>query len=137
MSKRDFSTILTTIAGQPIKAGISTEALGRSIGRIQKLLSPELLEESAKIIAEETGKPLTLSSIAVEALQAQFDDERQLSGDDKLKRWKLAVKVHGAAEPVELSAEDIALIKRLVGKAYSAAVVGPAFLALESEPVTS
>jgi len=34
------------------------------------------------------GEPATLCSAVVEALLATFEDERNLSGEEKLKRWE-------------------------------------------------
>jgi len=43
---------------------------------------------------------------------------------------ELATKINNAKNP-QLSAEDIALIKRLVAKGYAAAFVGPAWKLLD------
>lgn len=77
------------------------------------------------------GEPLTLQRVAVNALLSQAEDEANLSGEEKFKRYKLASRIH--AEPaVEVSAEEVALLKRLIGKLYLPIIVGPAFEALEA-----
>lgn len=73
---------------------------------------------------------LTLKVVAVNSLMAIYPDERDISGNEKLARYKIASKVHGGGM-VELTAEEVAKIKALIGKAYSPAVVGPAFEILE------
>lgn len=79
------------------------------------------------------GSEVLLSAPVVNALLAQFPDEQGLSGEEKFKRYKLAERVtKGGVQ--EVSAEDIALIKRLVGKAYAPAFVGPTYEALELDP---
>jgi hypothetical protein len=73
------------------------------------------------IIADLDGKPLaelTLGTMATNALMLPFEDERNLSGEEKVRRFKLAQRIHGAAE-VDLTAEDISLIKKLIAKGYA------------------
>jgi hypothetical protein len=55
----------------------------------------------------------------------------KLAGEDKFKRWQIAQKIDEHLE-AEISVEDVALIKRLIGKAFGPIVVGPAFQLLES-----
>jgi len=76
-------------------------------------------------------RPVTLRTAVVNALLAQFQDEKSLSGEEKLKRWDLARKVHGGCDTLEV--EEVALIKTLVGKAYGVAVVGPVYTMLEGD----
>ena len=54
-----------------------------------------------------------------------------MSGDEKVKRWALAQKIYGGN--TEVQAEDVALLKKLIGKAYGVAIVGPAYEMLEGE----
>lgn len=77
--------------------------------------------------------PVTAGKIATNALLATFQDEPQLSGEDKLLRWELAVKIKNTPDPIELTAEEISLIKKLVGKAYSPMIVGQTWKILEGE----
>src|SRR5262249_51694364 len=55
-------------------------------------LDGEVMKQPAALGAE--GKPITLASIAAGALLAQFQDEQNLSGQDKVKRFKLAEQVY-------------------------------------------
>lgn len=73
--------------------------------------------------------PVTVRSVAVNALLANYPDEHP-TGEEKLRRYQIARAVHAGGK-VELRVEDVALIKLLVGKAYSPLVVGPVFEALE------
>ena len=61
-----------------------------------------------------------------------YPDE-QASGEEKFKRYQLAERI-SAAGPQDVSVEEVALIKRLIGKGYPPMVVGPAWLALENDP---
>lgn len=80
-----------------------------------------------------SGKVATLRSIAIEALLAVFQDESSLTGDEKLKRWELAMKVKRAVEPAEFTVEEVGLIKKLIGKAFAAMIVGQAWMMLEGK----
>ena len=75
---------------------------------------------------------LTLASACVQALMAVFPDEQNLSGVIKAERWALALKILGSyGEPVDLTVEQVASIKAVVGKAYGPAVVGRAYQLLD------
>lgn len=75
---------------------------------------------------------LTLRKAIVEALMAAFKDEDNLSGADKVKRYKMAQKIQDA-ERMMFSAEDLSLIKKLVAKLYSTLVVGIVWEILDTE----
>ena len=85
--------------------------------------------------------PLTLEQIAEDALLANYADEqgagpttRPISGDEKVKRYALALKIHDAPNKadVALTIDEAKLLKDLIGKAYGPAVVGPAWHMLEA-----
>jgi hypothetical protein len=73
--------------------------------------------------------PLTLAAVSVAALLADYNNE-QPTADEKVRRWKLAQKIHGASE-ITLAIDDVVLIKKLIGIAYAPLVVGQAFEMLE------
>ncbi len=77
------------------------------------------------------GKDMTLKSLSVAALGAQFPDERDLKGEEKIKRFDLALRIYQGVD--DLKVEEIALIKSLVAKAFSVVVVGRAWKLLEGE----
>jgi len=79
---------------------------------------------------ESEDKVLTLGGACCNALMANFDDEKRLEGKKKLERHVLAHRIYQGGEQ-DLSLDDLALLKKLIGKAYGARVVGPAFLLLE------
>ena len=55
-----------------------------------------------------------------------------MAGEEKLKRYKLAMLIYDNDAP-ELSIEDLAKIKELVGKAYVPLIVGQVWSMLEKE----
>lgn len=66
----------------------------------------------------------SLSSVCVEALMARFPDET-LSAEQQLSRYALAKAIH-KAEALEITTDDIVLLKRLLAKGYGPAIVGAA-----------
>lgn len=81
-------------------------------------------------IKNELGEEVKLSAPCVNALNLLFEDEKGLSGDDKFKRYKLSLKIDSDDE-VDVTAEDIALIKKVVGKGYPPNIVGIVYDTLE------
>jgi len=74
------------------------------------------------------GRPMetaamTLRSVCTNALLTQTQDEANLPGDEKVRRYRLALQI--ANEDVaDLPPKDVALLQELVGKLYAALVVG-------------
>lgn len=94
----------------------------------------------AIILKDLDGKPMTnagqdatLRSVAIAALTAVFNDETHLSGEEKFARYELARKIHSATPEEEFSVEEIALVKKLIGKGFPPLVIGPAFLILDKK----
>jgi hypothetical protein len=79
----------------------------------------------------EPQTPFTLGSAAVRALVIPYDDERTLSPEDKFKRGELAARIH-AATSLSLKSEEITLLKKLIGKAYSPLIVFRAWPLLDA-----
>jgi hypothetical protein len=72
-------------------------------------------------ITDLVGAPLgdlTLNKMAVDALMAPFEDERHLSGEQKVGRFKLAQRIHTGGE-VDLTAEEVSLVKAQIAKLYA------------------
>jgi hypothetical protein len=67
-------------------------------------------------------KPFSLRDACQEALLANFSDEANLPGAEKLKRFTLAMKINPSQ--VEVSHEEIVLIETLVAKTFGPLVVG-------------
>jgi hypothetical protein len=70
-------------------------------------------------------RPVTLAMAAMRALLAVHDDERALPAEEKFKRGELARKLYestAGGEPV-LTVEEMATVKKLIGKGYSPLMV--------------
>jgi hypothetical protein len=89
----------------------------------------QLLDMDNKSIMEAKDKPLLLDKVCVNAVLSEIPDEKT-TGESKLLRFKLAKKIYGASE-VEVTAEEIVLIKDRVGKQYLPLIVGQVFEYLE------
>lgn len=78
------------------------------------------------------SEPMTVRLAATRALTAQFRDEQGLTGDEKWPRFHLALKITDEDEP-DLKAEDIVLIKKLIGWMYGPVVVGRMWTILDPQ----
>jgi hypothetical protein len=79
----------------------------------------------------EAKVPFTLGSAAVRALVIPYEDERNLSPDEKFRRGELAARIHNAIS-LGLKSEEITLLKKLIGKAYSPLIVFRAWPLLDA-----
>lgn len=87
--------------------------------------------ELKTIDGKSLNPPATLKDAVVNALLSLLDDERHIPGEEKAKRWILATRIYSNPENVELTVEEVAMIKSLVGKAYPPLIVGQAWKILE------
>ena len=108
----DFSTVLSDIAG------------GKLSWRSRE----------GSLVVDDHGrpKPMTLGSVCSEALLNNYDDDRGATGDAKLKRFRLAMKVGDGGE-VELKVEEITELKTFIAKAFGPLIVGRAYDLLDPE----
>lgn len=74
-------------------------------------------------------RPVTARSIAVNALLGEYRDDRS-DGEEKLRRFSLARRINAGGD-VEIKAEEVSLVKRLVGLAYPPLAVGQVYELLE------
>ncbi|UCI06247.1 hypothetical protein [Mesorhizobium sp. B1-1-8] len=91
--------------------------------------STKLLDVDGTPIVE-NGVDATLGRAAANALLAPFADEQNLPGEEKVKRFELAMRVCSAKE-LTLPVEEVALIKKLVAKAFPVLIVGRCWAILD------
>jgi hypothetical protein len=90
-----------------------------------------------KIVSD--GKPLTLAAVALNSLLSPHADDTSISAQDKVDRFKLALKIGATnnsaddADRREFSIEDVAELKKLIGRTYAPLVVGRAFELLDPQ----
>jgi hypothetical protein len=82
---------------------------------------------------EQASPPVTLGDVSAIALTSSFKDENP-SGTEKVKRWALALRVR-TAKDVELTADDVKLIKDLVAKGFGPLIVGQVWSILDPASV--
>ena len=120
----DFTTELTELDGSPMRTrDLNGEAL---LDLLRQVMAgdEDSKETAAKALKEMAElKPLTLKSVAIEVLKAQFKDEQNLSGELRMERGMLAKEIFTATGPMALKAEQVALLKRLIGKSCTPLVV--------------
>lgn len=100
---------------------------------MQVLFGKVLMDEQDKEIKGADNKPFTLKAACFQSLGATFPDEQNLSGEDKFKRFELYQKIKSTPDPVDLTAEEVALLKKLVGKGYGSIIMGQCWMALENK----
>jgi hypothetical protein len=93
-----------------------------------------LMDLTGKALALADGRPLTLRQAIIEALLQPYPDEDMLSGEEKLRRYKLANLVARSTELVHLTAEQLALIKILIAKYGTPLLVGCVYEMIDPEP---
>lgn len=71
-----------------------------------------------------------LKDAAIEALLIPEDGQ---TGEEKAKRYLMATRIYANPENVDLTIEEIAKIKQVIGKCYGALVVGQAWEMLEGK----
>jgi len=81
-------------------------------------------------------RDFTLRKACTEALQALNLSGDSPDGEERFKRYQLALKVMSSEEP-DLTADEIVKLKRLIGLAFGAIVVGRAYEILDPTPSTS
>ncbi len=84
-------------------------------------VSKEILDLDGEPLKDDRKKPLTIGEAMTNGLMAAFGDEK-LSGKEKLERFMLASRIHKQKE-VELTAEEGALIQKLVNQCYPSPLV--------------
>lgn len=85
------------------------------------------------VVVKNGQDDLTLESIACTVLLGVAAGDENIDPKVKIRRFKLAVKLSEGKGEVDLSAEDIADLKALIGKNYAPLVVGRAFEILDPE----
>lgn len=76
-----------------------------------------------------TESVATLGRVAANALLAITDADRDMTGEIKVKRYDLAMRV--IRGDISLKAEEVADIKAAIGKHYSPLIVGQAWRMLD------
>lgn len=95
--------------------------------------SVEMKDFEGQFINTPDGTPITIKRAAINALIAVYNDEPNLTGEDKIKRYSLAMRINNSSHTIELQSEEIAIIKKLIAKMYGPLIVGQAWEILEGK----
>jgi len=91
--------------------------------------TPLMQQEESSGSVVTLNKVITLKSICINAL---FGNEKDLSGDDKMKRYLLAIKIEKGSI-VDFSTEEIVLLKKLINQFFPTIVAPQCCLLLEKK----
>ena len=101
--------------------------------------SQPILDLNDKPVKMQTGvdgavTEMTLGMIAMNALLGTYEDERNLTGKEKAERMQIALRINKRMKEVDLTAEQMTMVKTLIAKCYGPLFVGRAWELLELEP---
>lgn len=96
-------------------------------GTVHERVIHETDKNGVHIVDKETGafkfkavEPKTLRSYCMDALGGVYKGEEDMSGEDRLKRFQLGMKIADAGEgPVDLTSDDGSKLAECVRKAFS------------------
>ncbi len=89
----------------------------------------KILNLEGKPMRNKMNKEITLEYICAQVL-CMFA-EKDVTGQERFKRFILAEKIIKHDGDLDLPVEDVALLKELIGKTYIPLIVGRAFRILE------
>lgn len=91
----------------------------------------KILQITGEPVKDDKGNSATVKSVILDALSTPIQNEM---GDVKFRKYGISKKIFDN-EPVDLSAEEISLIKELIGKFYAPQVVGFIWNYLEGKDI--
>jgi len=97
-----------------------------------KKMGEKITDFEGNAITDPDGTELTLRDVCIRALLMNHPDERNIKGEEKLRRYDLALKIQNQKTP-ELTTTEISNIKDLIGRAFAALIVGRAWHMLEGD----
>lgn len=120
--KRDFSKVITDLKGKPVTEGASVRGILDAIQTVWGELSAETRDKLTDAMEKNAANDLTLATVCCNALLGGYEDERNLAGDIRAKRYRLAGKIANGGV-VEITPDERDLIKPLLYKAYPGALI--------------
>lgn len=97
-----------------------------------KVLTQPKQDQDRKTNEKPEMEDITLKMVSVNAILAA-DPRKSCPGEEKVKRYELAKKIYVADTEVELSAEDIVLIKNSVHDGFQPLISGQVAEILEGK----
>jgi hypothetical protein len=87
----------------------------------------KILQLSGEEMRTEKGEAFTLRNACVVSLDAMTEEMKRLSADEKYIRGQLAARIYRTKEPINLKAEEISILKDVIGKIYGPHIVHEAW----------
>lgn len=83
---------------------------------------------------DKEGQPdFTLREVCVNSLLTETKESAALDGMEKVRQFRMADRIYGCKEPIEISDADILVLKGLIGKAYGRIAVTRAWDILDGK----
>lgn len=127
MAIKNLKQAILNLSGEPVRQLVVDPAGGHKTdaeGNVQK-------DANGNPLPATIEKELVASELITTALLQPYNDEPGLSADEKVKRFKMAEKIHANPEAVDLALEDCVTLKAIVAKLYAPLVVGRIVAILE------
>ena len=67
------------------------------------------------------------------ALSNVYPDEVNLGGEEKFTRFELYLKIKNGSDPVDLTVDEIVLLKKVIAKGNGPLFMGQAWMMLENK----
>lgn len=122
------TTVLHDIEGIPLR---DAAVRASSMDEMQCPNCLKMFGKPGKILREE--RDFTLRKACTEALQSLSLQGDTQDGEERYRRYQLAIKIMSEDAP-DLSAEEITKLKRVIGLAFGTVVVGRAYEILDPQP---
>ncbi len=94
---------------------------------IKNLIGVNLENPESKLKKKE---PFTMRIVCTNSLLTPTQDDKNIDGNEKARRFELAMRVYTEDE-IDLNVDELKLIKDLIGRLYSPLVVGRAYQILD------
>ncbi len=120
--KRNFSAVVTDLDGQAVKAGPTVDGVLRAVNTVWADIPADVQTKLAEAIEKEAGKDLTLSSVCTSALMGVYDDDKNISDDERVARMELARRIHKGGV-VDIEPKDRDRIKPLIKKRFGGILI--------------
>ncbi len=82
------------------------------------------------LLKSNSTEPFCLKDAAIEAL---LMPEENLSGEEKAKRYLMATRIYANPDGPDFTVEELATIKKVIGRGYGPLVVGQVWEMLEGK----
>lgn len=94
--------------------------------------SPSLINLDGSPAKDDKEKAITFASTSLTALLS-VNPESRVTAEEKARRYTVAMKINRDPSKVDLTAEEIILVKKAVGEFHGPLVVGQTYEMLEGE----